>query len=159
MDRVNSNRHGWRCLPRRLVAGFLAGRIREIYQIGLGFGLMGTGLALLVMARSKVLIFALVGLLALGMALISPNLAALVSKGGGSRRVGAALGFQNAANSLGQAGGPLVGSALFIWQVDAPLLLTGVLLITVALIIGGTRCLGDARPDALDEGGDHASRT
>jgi outer membrane protein TolC len=25
MDRVNSHRHGWRCLPRRLVAGFLAG--------------------------------------------------------------------------------------------------------------------------------------
>lgn len=116
--------------------GFLAGRIREIYQIGAGFGLMGTSLALLVMVRPKFFVFALVGLLALGTAFISPNLAALISKRGGSRRVGAALGIQNTANSLGQASGPLLGSALFIWQMNAPYLLTGALLVTVALVIG-----------------------
>ena len=82
--------------------GFLAGRIREIHQIGAGFGLMGTSIALLVMARPRFPVLALVGLLALGMALISPNLAALISKRGGSRRVGAALGVHNAANSLGR---------------------------------------------------------
>lgn len=74
---------------------------------------MGMSLALLVMGRTKVSIFLLVGLLALGMALISPNLAALISKRGGSRHTGAALGAQNAANRLGQANGPLLGSALF----------------------------------------------
>ncbi|HZP63405.1 MAG TPA: MFS transporter [Terriglobales bacterium] len=116
--------------------GFLAGRIREIYQIGGGFGLMGTSLALLVMARPKFFVFALVGLLALGTAFVSPNLAALISKRGGNRRVGAALGVQNAANSLGQASGPLLGSALFVWQMNAPYLLTGALLVTVALVIG-----------------------
>ena len=116
--------------------GFLAGRIREIYQIGGGFGLMGTSLALLVMARPKFFVFALVGLLALGTAFVSPNLAALISKRGGNRRVGAALGVQNAANSLGQASGPLLGSALFVWQMNAPYLLTGALLVMVALVIG-----------------------
>ena len=73
-------------------------------------------LALLVLARARFSVFALVGLLALGTALITPNLAALISKRGGSRRVGAALGVHNAANSLGQASGPLLGSALFIWR-------------------------------------------
>jgi DHA1 family multidrug resistance protein-like MFS transporter len=115
---------------------FLAGRIREIYQIGAGFGLMGTSLALLVVARGTFFVFALVGLLALGTAFVSPNLAALISKRGGSGRVGAALGVQNAANSLGQASGPLLGGALFIWQMNAPYLLTGALLVTVALVIG-----------------------
>lgn len=114
---------------------FLAGRIREMYQIGAGFGLMGTSLALLVMARAKLSVLALVGLLALGMAFVSPNLAALISTRGGSRRIGAALGAQNAANSLGQASGPLLGGALFMWQVNAPYLLTGALLVTVALVI------------------------
>lgn len=38
----------------------------------------------------------------------------LISTRGGSRRAGTALGAQNAANSLGQASGPLVGGALFI---------------------------------------------
>ena len=101
-----------------------------------GFGLMGTSLALLVMARTTFVVVALVGLLASGTAFISPNLAALISKRGGSRRVGAALGVQNAANSLGQASGPLLGSTLFIWQMSAPYLLTGALLVTVALVIG-----------------------
>lgn len=117
------------------VVGFLAGRVREIYQIGAGFGLMGTSLALLVTARTTFFIFAFVGLFALGTAFIPPNLAALISKRGGSRRVGAALGVQNAANSLGLAGGPLLGGALFIWQINAPYLLTGILLVVVSIVI------------------------
>ena len=116
--------------------GLLAGRIREIYQIGAGFGLMGTSLALLVMARTTFIIFVLVGLFALGTAFVSPNLAALISKRGGNRRVGAALGVQNAASSLGLVSGPLLGGALFIWQMNAPYLLTGALLVTVAFVIG-----------------------
>jgi DHA1 family multidrug resistance protein-like MFS transporter len=116
--------------------GILAGRISEIYQIGAGFALMGMSLSLLVTARTMFIVFALVGLLALGMAFISPNLAALISKRGGSRHAGAALGVQNAANSLGQTSGPLLGGVLFIWQINAPYLLTGILLIVVALAIG-----------------------
>ena len=115
---------------------FLAGRVREMYQIGAGLGLMGISLALLVLARATFSVFALVGLLALGTALITPNLAALISKRGGSRRVGAALGVHNAANSLGQTSGPLLGSALFIWQMNAPYLLIGAVLLAVALLIG-----------------------
>ena len=116
--------------------GFLAGKISEMIQLGVGFALMGTGIALLVMARDSFYVFAFVGLLALGTAFISPNLAALISKRGGSRRVGTAFGVQMAANSLGLASGSLVGGALFIWQMNAPYLLTGALLITVALGIG-----------------------
>ena len=115
--------------------GFLAGRVGEIYQIGAGFGLMGTSIALLAAVRTTVPVFALVGVFALGMAFISPNLAALISKRGGHQQTGAALGVQNAANSIGQAGGPLLGGALFVWQMNAPYLLTGALLIAVALII------------------------
>jgi DHA1 family multidrug resistance protein-like MFS transporter len=48
--------------------GFLAGRIGEIYQIGAGFGLMGTGIALLSTARTTFFVFGFVALLSLGMA-------------------------------------------------------------------------------------------
>jgi DHA1 family multidrug resistance protein-like MFS transporter len=115
---------------------FLAGRISEIYQIGAGFGLMGTGTALLATARTTVFVVAFVALLALGMAFIAPNLAALISKRGGEQQAGAALGIQNAANSLGQAGGPLLGGVLFVWQVNAPYLLSGALMAGLALVIG-----------------------
>ena len=124
-----------------------------MHQSGAWFGLMGIGLALLIMARATFSVFALVGLLALGTALITPNLAALISKRGGSHRVGAALGVHNAANSLGQASGPLLGSALFIWQMNAPYAATGVLSVKVALqrvdcdghaARGQTRVMNDA---------------
>jgi len=114
--------------------GFLAGRIGEIYQIGAGFALMGTGIALLSTARTTFFVFAFVALLALGMAFIAPNVAALISKRGG-RQAGAALGVQNAVNSLGQASGPLLGGALFVWQMNAPYVLSGALLIGIALAI------------------------
>jgi DHA1 family multidrug resistance protein-like MFS transporter len=94
--------------------GILGGRLGEIGRIGAGFGAAGAGLVLLVTARSRGLVFTFVGLLALGMALISPNLSALISKRGGRRHVGRGLGVQNAANSLGQASGPLLGSALLL---------------------------------------------
>ena len=116
--------------------GFLSGRVRELYQIGAGFALMGMSLALLVLARTRFSVFALVGLIALGTAFVSPNLSALISKRGRSRRSGVALGFQNAANSLGQASAPLLGGALFIWRKNAPYLLTGALLVAVAAVIG-----------------------
>jgi len=116
--------------------GLLAGRIRESVQIGAGFALMGTSLALLATAGTTFFVFAFVGLLALGMALVSPNLGALISKRGGNRRVGVALGVQNAANSLGQAIGPLLGGALLVWQINAPYLLTGALLVAVAVVVG-----------------------
>jgi DHA1 family multidrug resistance protein-like MFS transporter len=123
-------------------SGFLAGRVAELTQIGMGFALMGTSLAVLMRPRGMVSVLALVGVLALGMALISPNLAALISTRGGSRRAGTALGAQNAANSLGQASGPLVGGALFIWQMNAPYVLSGGALVAIALVIGWTALAG-----------------
>jgi len=127
--------------------GFLAGKVGEMTQIGAGFGLMGTGIALLAMARTKVFVFAFVALLALGMAFIAPNLAALISKRGG-QQAGTALGIQNAANSLGQAGGPLLGGVLFIWQINAPYLFSGAVLLALALVIAWKAVRGQraARP-------------
>lgn len=122
--------------------GFLSGKVSEMMQIAAGFAVMGTGIALLATAQTKVLVFAFVALLSLGMAFISPNLAALVSKRGGARQAGAALGVQIAASSLGQSLGPPLGGVLFIWQINAPYILSGALLIAVALAIAWTAMAG-----------------
>jgi DHA1 family multidrug resistance protein-like MFS transporter len=118
------------------VVGVLAGKVSELVQIGAGFAVMGSGVALLAMAETKLFVFVFVALLSLGMAFITPNLSALVSKRGGERQAGASLGIQNAANSLGQAGGPLLGGVLFIWQIRAPYLLAGAVLLALAVAIG-----------------------
>ena len=116
--------------------GFLAGKINEMIQVAVGFVLMGAGITLLAMVQTRFFVFAFVALLALGMAFIAPNLSALVSKRGGEQQAGASLGVQNAANSLGQASGPLLGGVLFIWQINAPYLLSGAVLLTLAFVIG-----------------------
>ena len=116
--------------------GFLAGKINEMIQVGVGFVLMGAGIALLATAQTKGFVFAFVALLSLGMAFIAPNLSTLVSKRGGEQHAGASLGAQNAANSLGQASGPLLGGVLFIWQINAPYLLSGAVLLALAFVIG-----------------------
>ena len=50
-------------------SGLVAGRVGEMGQIGMGLALMGTSLAVLMMPRKTFSVLALVGLLALGMAL------------------------------------------------------------------------------------------
>jgi DHA1 family multidrug resistance protein-like MFS transporter len=115
----------------------LADKVSEMKQIGVGFAMMGAGIALLATANTEALVFAFVALLSLGMALIAPNVTALVSKRGGEDKSGASLGMQNAANSLGQSVGPLLGGVLLLWHVNAPYLLTGGLLIALAALIAG----------------------
>jgi MFS transporter, DHA1 family, multidrug resistance protein len=117
-----------------IAIGYLAGRIRTMSQVALGFGLMGTGIILLLVAPSLPFLLGVVSLLSLGMALISPNLTALVSEQGGQHK-GAVLGLQNAANSLGQVGGPVLGGFLFAWQASAPYLFAGTFLVGVGSLI------------------------
>ena len=109
-------------------------RVGELWKLVAGFALMGVSLALLTMPRAMLFILAVVGLLGLGVSLIAPNLASMVSRRGGGR-AGAALGAQNAANSLGQVAGSLLGGALFAWRMEAPYVLTGALLALIALIL------------------------
>ncbi len=116
----------------------LSGRVREMYQISLGFAFMGTGFGFLLLARGTVTVLIMVGLLALGTSLIAPNLASAISKRSGTHRVGAVLGVQNAASSLGQASGPLLGGALFVWNINAPYVVAGALLLIVAIVLAWT---------------------
>jgi DHA1 family multidrug resistance protein-like MFS transporter len=125
------------------VVGWFIVRIGEKSLLPIGLGFMGVGMGLLMTTQTMALILAYVALFALGMAILSPSLASLVSKRAG-RWSGAALGVQNATNSLGQASGPFFGGLMFSWNIHAPYLLAAVPLIGVAFLVGRTnlgRCL------------------
>ena len=77
------------------------------------------------------------------MALITPNLTALVSKGQ-KQQTGAALGLRNAANSLGQAAGPALGGLLFALDMRAAYSITGALLVSIGIISGRVLQRGEA---------------
>lgn len=118
-----------------IAVSYFSKYLPAIFQVALGFGLMGVGIALLLVMRTLPLVLAAVSLLALGMAFVSPNLTALIANRGGEH-TGTILGIQNAASSVGQVGGPLLGGFLFAWQADAPYLIAGVFLAGLGLAIG-----------------------
>jgi len=127
-----------------LLAWWLRGRVSELGQLAAGFILMGAGISLLLFARSLPPVLGAVATLAIGMALISPNLSALISRWGGGG-AGAALGLQSAANSLGQAGGPIVGGVLFVWRSSAPYILAGLLMLCIGITTGWATPRFDSR--------------
>jgi MFS transporter, DHA1 family, multidrug resistance protein len=89
---------------------------------------MGISLILLMIPRTMTFVLFLTALFGLGMALLIPMLATMVSR----RSVtgaGAGLGMQNAVNSLGQAIGPVAGGLLFTLSIHLPYLLAGILLL------------------------------
>ncbi len=118
-----------------IMVGYVTRRISEIYQIAAGFLLMGLSLALLVVTNTTPLVFALVGIMAFGMALIAPNLSSLISKRIHQSNTGTALGMQSVANNLGQTGGPILGGILFTWSIGMPFLLAGTLLLSTGLVV------------------------
>ena len=118
-----------------VAVSFLTRYVSSIVQVGLGFTLMGSGIFLLLVARSLPIVLGVVAIMAFGMALITPNLIALISKRG-SQHTGTVLGIQNTANSLGQVGGAMLGGILFAWQFNAPYGFTGVLLVSTGLLLG-----------------------
>ncbi len=118
------------------VVGFLTGRVLARQQIAAGFAMLGVGLSLLLWVRAVPAVLAVVGLLALGVALVTPNLLTLIANRSGSH-AGAGLGLQNTFSSLGQIIGPLLGGLLFGWQVDLPFQVTAGLTLVVAAGIWG----------------------
>ena len=118
-----------------VAVSYFSGRLSITRQIALGFSLMGVGIILLPIARTLPHVLSTVGLLAFGVSLIAPNLSALISKRGG-QHTGKVLGMQNAANSLGQVSGPVLGGVLFTWQASAPYLFAGVILLGIGLTLG-----------------------
>jgi len=100
----------------------------------LGLSLMGSALILLMTTKSLPVILLFVVVLALGMAVLIPSLAVLVTKSSG-RDFGTALGIQSSSNSLGQAFGPPIGGLLLNWSIHLPYLLTGISLLGAALLL------------------------
>jgi len=117
------------------VIGGLIDRVGEKSLMAAGFGLMGIGLILLMTTQKLTFILVYVAIFALGMAALNPSVTTLVSKCAG-KNPGTALGVQSSVNSLGQAGGPLVGGLLLAWYIHVPYLLTALPLIVIAFLIG-----------------------
>jgi DHA1 family multidrug resistance protein-like MFS transporter len=109
----------------------LARRWGEWTQIGMGFGAMGVGIAVIPLAPSLALVMVAVGVFVVGAAVVAPSLLSLSAKQN-PHSVGTAAGLLGSATYLGQAIGPFAASALFVWDAAAPFYATGALMLTAA---------------------------
>lgn len=125
---------GGMMLVIQLATVTLVERFGEPRAIAIGFALMALGLAALGLATAHALVFAAIGSLGAGMALLGPSLGSIVSKqpAGGT---GSALGMQQSAQALGQVGGSVGGVLLFGWQPRAPYVIAALFAAVVGLLI------------------------
>ena len=102
----------WRRISRRFATRAPGGSGESRVAV-LGFGFTALGLALLPVAPSYGWLFGVMALLAIGSALVSPVLSALVSLHAPQDRMGGTLGVYQSFGSLGRILGPALGGLLF----------------------------------------------
>ncbi|MCF8105347.1 MAG: MFS transporter [Desulfohalobiaceae bacterium] len=116
------------------VVSWFIDRLQETRLLFSGFVLMSLSLILLMIPRTMPFVLLLTAIFGIGMALLIPILASMVSRYSNSR-AGAILGVQNAVNSLGQAMGPLAGGLLFTLSIHLPYMLTGLMLLSSTVLL------------------------
>jgi DHA1 family multidrug resistance protein-like MFS transporter len=99
-----------------------------------GFFLMGAGLTLLMLTESMEMILVFVGILALGMAIITPGITVIIAKHTKSN-LARTLGLLAGSNSFGQTIGPLTGSILFVINIHLPYLLAATVLFLTTMYL------------------------
>ncbi len=123
---------------------FLSQVLRPLHQIAAGFFLMGAGLLALQLMKTTPQVLLAVGVIALGMAIVSPTLSALISKLAGNRQ-GESFGMQSSAESAGQVIGPLIGGILFSWYAQLPYMVAGFSLIGIGALTAYKRSSADRK--------------
>jgi len=102
-------------------------------QMFIGFLASGIVLAFFIFIDSRWLLLTAIGLFGLGTSFIIPNILAQVSLKNSSSS-GWAFAMQSSFGGIGQIIGPLIGSAVFIFNKNAPFVLIGIISILTALI-------------------------
>lgn len=101
------------------LTGVLIDRWGEERLLPVGYFFIGLSLFLLMFVNSFALIIAVVSILALGMALVTPGLASLTSKIS-NHRVGERMGLLASVSSLGLAAGSFLGAGLYSLNIHLP---------------------------------------
>ena len=96
-----------------------------------GLIILAIGMSLLMIPKKMEFILLYVSVISIGMAILTPSLASLVTKDTG-KNYGTSLGVFSSVNSLGQVLGVIIGSILMMWFVHLPYFLISLLLFIAA---------------------------
>ena len=98
-----------------------------------GLLILGIGMSLLMLSSEIGFILFFVSIVSVGMAILTPCLASLVTKESG-KNYGTALGIYSSVNSLGQMLGVIIGSVMMIWFVHLPYFIISIILFITACV-------------------------
>lgn len=99
-----------------------------------GFLILSTGIFMLTTTRQMGLILIYVSFISIGMAILSPSLASLITKDSG-KEYGTSLGIFSSVNSLGQVAGVVIGGIIMIWSDHLAYWIVAVILLVVAFLV------------------------
>ena len=106
----------------------------ENFLLPFGFLSLGIGIFLLTTSRQMELILIYVAFISIGMALLTPSLASLITKDS-EKGYGASLGIFSSVNSLGQVAGVVLGGIIMIWSDHLSYWIVAVILMVVAYLL------------------------
>ncbi len=96
-----------------------------------GLVILSIGMSFLMLSNKMEFILLYVSIVSVGMAILTPSLASLVTKESGNN-YGTALGIFSSVNSLGQVFGVVIGSVMMISYVHLPYFIISILLLITA---------------------------
>lgn len=96
-----------------------------------GFLFLSIGIFMLTTSREMAWILIYVSFISMGMAILTPSLASLITKDSG-KEYGASLGIFSSINSLGQVAGVVIGGIIMIWSDHLAYWTVAVILMVVA---------------------------
>ncbi|MBK7307786.1 MAG: MFS transporter [Chitinophagaceae bacterium] len=99
-----------------------------------GFLFLGIGIFMLTTSKQMEWILIYVSFISIGMAILTPSLASLITKDS-EKEYGASLGIFSAVNSLGQVAGVVIGGVIMIWSDHLAYWIVAVILIVVAWLV------------------------
>ena len=99
-----------------------------------GFIFLGIGIFMLTTSKQMGLILIYVSFISIGMAILTPSLASLITKDSG-KEYGASLGIFSSVNSLGQVTGVVIGGIIMIWSDHLAYWIVAVILLLVAYLL------------------------
>jgi DHA1 family multidrug resistance protein-like MFS transporter len=98
-----------------------------------GLIMLSIGMSLLMLSDKMEFILLFVSFISIGMAILTPCLASLVTKDS-EKQYGTILGIFSSINSLGQVLGVVIGSVMMIWFVHLPYFIISILLLLIAAV-------------------------
>ena len=99
-----------------------------------GFLFLGIGIFMLTTSKQMEWILIYVSFISIGMAVLTPSLASLITKDS-EKEYGASLGIFSAVNSLGQVAGVVIGGVIMIWSDHLAYWIVAAILLVVAYLV------------------------